>query len=50
MLAERWDQRGQIIFPSNSLGDIEQFHNFAECQQRNHSEEKQNEKIKTDGK
>ena len=39
-----------ILFPSNSLGDIEQFHNFAECQLRNHSEDRQNYKLKTDGK
>ena len=36
-----------ILFPSNSLGDMEQFHNFGEYQQRNHSENKQNEKLKT---
>lgn len=50
MLAERWDQRGQIIFPSNSLGDIELFHNFAEWQLRDYSEDKQNDKLITYGK
>lgn len=35
-----------ILFPSNYLGDIEQFHNFAECQQQNHSEDRQNKKQK----
>ena len=39
-----------ILFPSNYLGDIKQFHNFAECQQWNHSEDKQNKKLETDGK
>lgn len=32
------------------MGVVEQFHNFAECQQRNHSEEKQNDKLITYGK
>ena len=36
-----------ILFPSKYLWDIEQFHNFAECQQWNHSEDKQNKKLKT---
>ena len=35
-----------ILFPSNYLGDIEQFHNFAEYHQRNHSEDRQNKKLK----
>ena len=33
-----------ILFPSKYLGDMERFHNFAECQQRNHSEDRQNDK------
>ena len=35
-----------IIFPNNYLGDMEQFHNFAEYQQQNHSENGQNKKLK----
>ena len=36
-----------ILFPSKYLGDLEQFHNFAEWQLRDHSEKKQNKKLKT---